>query len=50
VDDAYRYLDWFTLEESAKLLKVIYPDYPTVRYSILVPDLAEFLKELREKK
>jgi hypothetical protein len=42
--------DWFSLEESAKLLRYIYPDYPNIRGPNKVPDLKQFLEELRANK
>jgi hypothetical protein len=40
-------LDWFTVEESAALLGVIYPHYPDTRNPQPYPDLQQFLAEYR---
>jgi hypothetical protein len=41
--------DWFTVEESRELLRVIFPNYPDLRGVRPVPNLKEFLQELRKK-
>lgn len=42
--------DWFSLEESAALLRAIFPHYPDMRGMQPVPqDLKAWLREYREK-
>lgn len=41
--------DWFSPEESAALVRIIFPDYPGTRNPNPVPDLAEFLRAFRAK-
>ena len=42
-------LEWFTVEESAALLHVIYPHYPDTRNPQPYPDPTQFLAQYREK-
>jgi hypothetical protein len=41
--------DKFSMEESAALLRVIFPAYPVLLPTKPAPDLAEFLRELRSR-
>jgi hypothetical protein len=42
--------DRFRVEESAALLREIFPDYPDLRGCRLAPDLRKFLDEFRTKR
>ena len=41
--------EWFTVEESAALLGVIYPHYPDTRNPQPYPDLKQFIMDYRKK-
>ena len=41
--------DYFSVEESAALLRVIYPNWPDIRNPKPCPDLQEFLRKYREE-
>jgi len=42
-------LDSYTVEESSQLLHYIFPNYPDLRFPKRIPDVKQFLKELRKR-